>query len=124
MPNVRSGSRTTDVSAAAAPVPALVPARDDSDAAAGLQYLARLVRHPGQAWPAAELALIAGETDADTASDAAERARVNVSRAIKSTLDWIVTAHPELGDHLRRSVRTGGACVYDPDPRAAVVWTS
>jgi hypothetical protein len=45
----------------------------------------------------------------------AERARVNVTRAIKSATQRIAGYHPGLADHLSRSVRTGTFCVYAPD---------
>lgn len=44
-----------------------------------------------------------------------ERARVNVTRAIKSATQRIAGHHPGLADHLSRSVRTGTFCVYAPD---------
>jgi hypothetical protein len=52
----------------------------------------------------------------------AERARTAVRSRIRDTLDRIETAHPVLGRHLRRSVRTGTYCVYQPDP--PVDWTT
>ena len=53
----------------------------------------------------------------------AERARVNVTRAIRSALARIQKHNPELGDHLNRTMRTGTFCVYEPDPRAKIDWT-
>jgi hypothetical protein len=35
---------------------------------------------------------------------------------VRGALDRITDAHPGLGRHLERSVRTGTFCVYDPDP--------
>jgi non-specific serine/threonine protein kinase len=46
--------------------------------------------------------------------DPAERARKAVTGRIRDAVSHIETAHPELGRHLRRSVRTGSFCVYDP----------
>jgi tetratricopeptide (TPR) repeat protein len=46
---------------------------------------------------------------------AAERARQAVTARIRDALGRIEAAHPDLGAHLRRSVRTGTACVYLPD---------
>jgi hypothetical protein len=54
----------------------------------------------------------------------AERARQSVSKAIRETLDRIQQHDPALGGHLRHAVRTGMFCVYDPDPRSGVRWTS
>jgi len=46
--------------------------------------------------------------------DPAERARKAVTGRIREAIGRIEGAHPELGHHLRRSVRTGTFCVYDP----------
>jgi hypothetical protein len=54
---------------------------------------------------------------------AAERARLNVTRAIKSAIARVDTAHPELGRHLVQCIRTGTFCVYLPDLREPVSWT-
>src|SRR5262245_12831532 len=51
-----------------------------------------------------------------------ERARVRVTRALRSTLDRIELAHPPLGRHLRSTVRTGRSCAHEPDPRLPVEW--
>jgi hypothetical protein len=47
--------------------------------------------------------------------DPAERARQTVTARIRDALDRIEASHPDLGRHLRRSVRTGRICVYEPD---------
>jgi hypothetical protein len=47
----------------------------------------------------------------------AERARKTVRTRVAHALRRIERAHPELGRHLRASIRTGGFCVYEPaDP--------
>ena len=46
--------------------------------------------------------------------DPAERARKAVTGRIREAITHIEAVHPELGQHLRRSVRTGAFCVYDP----------
>jgi hypothetical protein len=51
----------------------------------------------------------------------AERARTAVRSRIRDALARIDAAHPALGRHLARSVRTGTYCVYQPDP--PVDWT-
>jgi tetratricopeptide (TPR) repeat protein len=56
------------------------------------------------------------------AVSAAERARVNVTRAIKAALSRIAEHDSELGQHLNRTVRTGTFCSYTPDPRAPIDW--
>ena len=57
-----------------------------------------------------------------TASDGVERARVNVTRALRSAIGRLSDLHPALGHHLRTSVRTGFYCSYDPDPATAPRW--
>jgi hypothetical protein len=58
------------------------------------------------------------------AASNAERARVSVTRAIKAALARIAEHSPSLGRHLRATVRTGTFCVYEPDPRVPVTWSS
>lgn len=48
----------------------------------------------------------------------AERARTAVTGRIRDAIRRLEAAHPELGRHLSRAVRTGAFCVYDPDPPA------
>ncbi len=50
----------------------------------------------------------------------AERARTTVTTRVKDALRRLDTAHPEAARHLRRSLRTGTFCSYDPDP--ATTW--
>jgi hypothetical protein len=38
-----------------------------------------------------------------------------VTARVKDAIRRIAGAHPDLGRHLTRSVRTGTFCVYDPD---------
>ncbi|HEX6538122.1 MAG TPA: AAA family ATPase [Candidatus Dormibacteraeota bacterium] len=56
------------------------------------------------------------------AGSVAERARVNVTRAVKTALQRIASADLELAAHLDATVRTGSVCVYSPDPRAPIEW--
>jgi predicted ATPase len=49
-----------------------------------------------------------------------ERARAAVGWRIRAAIKRIEQVHPELGRHLRTSLRTGAWCVYAPD--AAVDW--
>ena len=58
------------------------------------------------------------------AASTAEKARLNVTRALRSAITHISRAHPELGRHLDHCVRTGLFCCYDPGPAATVVWVS
>lgn len=52
----------------------------------------------------------------------AERARVAVTKAIRSAVRRIDDHLPQLGAHLHASVRTGTFCRYDPDPSSRVRW--
>jgi tetratricopeptide (TPR) repeat protein len=72
----------------------------------------------------AELEALAAElTSADAAKGPlAERARVNVTRAIRAALRRIAEHEPELGRLLQASIRTGSACAYLPDPDAPLQW--
>jgi hypothetical protein len=56
------------------------------------------------------------------AGSAAERARVNVSRAIAAAVKKIAEEHPALGEHLAARVHTGTFCSYPPDPLVVVDW--
>ena len=47
-------------------------------------------------------------------ADEAERARVNVTRALRSTIRKAAELAPELGRHLDATVVTGGRCRYQP----------
>ena len=51
-----------------------------------------------------------------------ERARVNVTRTLRATLDKITDAAPGAGAHLRASIRTGRACRYQPAPGGPSRW--
>ena len=62
-----------------------------------------------------------GGRDRRTGSSA-ERARVNVTRAIRSALDRIGEHDPALGRHLTSTIRTGIYCSYAPDPRVPTTW--
>jgi hypothetical protein len=57
-----------------------------------------------------------------TSAGSAERARVAVRKAMVAALDRIEADDPVLSRLLRRTVRTGSSCRYDPDPDAPVDW--
>ncbi|MFL5894042.1 MAG: transcriptional regulator [Thermoleophilaceae bacterium] len=57
------------------------------------------------------------------AGSASERARAAVTRAIRKSIVRIGEHHPELSEHLTRTVRTGMYCAYIPDPGDASGWT-
>jgi|GEM_PF-363782 len=71
----------------------------------------------------AELARAVGLGGRDRkASSAAERARVNVTRAIRGAVRAIAEHDARLGHHLERSVRTGVFCAYQPGPAGPDAW--
>lgn len=55
-------------------------------------------------------------------STPAERARLNVTRAVAAAVDRIAAANPALGRHFQVSIRTGTLCSYVPDPRHPIEW--
>ncbi len=57
-----------------------------------------------------------------TASSAGERARLNVTRAIRSVIKRIAARNPILGHYLESTIKTGTFCVYVPDVRAPIHW--
>jgi tetratricopeptide (TPR) repeat protein len=56
------------------------------------------------------------------AASASERARAAVTRAVRQAMTRIAEHHPQLGEHLGRTIRTGTYCAYVPDPRAPAGW--
>ena len=56
------------------------------------------------------------------AASPAERARVNVTRALKAAIKKITESHPSLGEYLTRTVKTGTFCSYIPDPHLSLAW--
>ena len=62
-----------------------------------------------------------GGRDRKAASDA-ERARVNITRAIRAALGRIREHNPQLADHLDVTIHTGTYCSYTPDPRLPARW--
>ncbi|MEA2384912.1 MAG: hypothetical protein QOH72_4883 [Solirubrobacteraceae bacterium] len=62
-----------------------------------------------------------GGRDRKAASNA-ERARVNVTRAVKGVIRRIAAEDESLGRELETTVHTGYFCRYEPDPRHPVTW--
>jgi hypothetical protein len=52
----------------------------------------------------------------------AERARINVTRALRTALRHIAERSPALDRHLTSTIKTGIFCSYDPDPRVPIDW--
>ena len=75
------------------------------------------------AFVARELASAVGlhGRDRKTGSDA-ERARVNVTRAIRTALKRVSEHDAVLGHQLGTAIRTGTFCAYEPAPGDAPVW--
>ena len=64
----------------------------------------------------AELAKITGLGGRSRRSvGAAERARISVTKALRTAIEHIAAAAPPVGAHLDRSIRTGARCVYRPE---------
>ena len=55
-------------------------------------------------------------------SGEAERARVNVTRTLRATIERIETLAPRAGAHLQASIRTGTACRYEPASGGPAHW--
>jgi hypothetical protein len=72
----------------------------------------------------AELARAVGLGGRDRrASSAAEKARLNVTRALRAATSRLAEALPEPGAVLDRRLRTGAFCAYEPGPEDEVVWS-
>lgn len=56
------------------------------------------------------------------AGSAAEKARINVTRAIRAAIRSLAEALPAVGAALDRGVRTGGYCVFEPADDDEFVW--
>src|SRR5207248_6044120 len=72
---------------------------------------------------AQELARAVGLGNRDRrAGTPGERARINVTRAIKASIEHMISEDEELGEALSTTVLTGRTCVYRPDRAAPVHW--
>jgi hypothetical protein len=56
------------------------------------------------------------------AASPVERARVNVTRAIRTAITKITDSHPALGQYLAQTIKTGTFCTYIPEPNLSVDW--
>lgn len=76
-----------------------------------------------KAFLVAELARAVGLGGRDRrAASHTERARLNVTRAIRAAVANLDRVNPALGRHLAATIRTGRYCSYTPDPRAPTAW--
>lgn len=62
-----------------------------------------------------------GGRDRRAGSDV-ERARVNVTRSIARAIQRLDSVHPELAQHLTRTIRTGTFCCYIAEPAVTRTW--
>ncbi len=51
-----------------------------------------------------------------------ERARVNVTRALRGAIEAVSLAAPRCGAHLEASIRTGRFCRYQPADATSISW--
>lgn len=56
------------------------------------------------------------------ASSTSEKARLNVTRAIRAAVAKLTDALPEPGAALDRGIRTGAFCAYEPKPEDRLTW--
>jgi hypothetical protein len=74
---------------------------------------------------AAELGRATGLGGRDRrAASAAERARLSVTRAIRSAIVRVGEQSPALEQHLTDTVHTGVYCSYTPDRRVSIAWVT
>jgi hypothetical protein len=83
----------------------------------GMSQLATLLAEPGVAFAAVDLVRCDGGDSSD-----AERARVNVTRALRGAIRRIAAHDPELGRELGEAIRTGTAPRYEPRPLDRTYW--
>lgn len=122
--DAETGEKLLDAQARAAYQRRLEDLREELDEATRFNDPERAARARHEMdFLAAELAraIGLGGRGRSTASGA-ERARLNVTRAIKAVIRRISRGNPNLGRYLETTVRTGAFCSYRPDPRIKVTW--
>ncbi len=72
-------------------------------------------------WPGSRKRFGLGGRDRRAAS-AAERARLNVTRALRAATAKLALGLPGAGEGLERRIRTGLYCAYEPVPGDEVRW--
>lgn len=87
----------------------------------GLHYLAHLLGRPGQRVSASDLFAAVAQAPTEVASSP-ERARLAVTKRVRSAIKLIGTYHAALGYHLSTTVKTGQHCAYLPDPQRPPEW--
>ncbi len=118
------GEPLLDVQARAAYKQRLVHLREQLDEASSFNDIERAAALRREIeFLSRELARALGLQGRDrTASSAGERARLNVTRAIRSVTKRIAARNPILGHYLESTIKTGAFCVYVPDVRAPIHW--
>ena len=102
----------------------------------GLRYLSLLLHNPAtpvaastlvdaaRTHPLSATASVAKAPEAPSGATDRERARISVSKAIKSAVERIAVVHPALAQHLQVTIHRGYVCNYVPDARVPVRWGS
>lgn len=100
--------------------------REELSAADALADVERAVNAQAELdFIARELAAAVGLGGRDRrAASNAERARQSVQKRLRAAIDRIAEEVPELGQHLRSTVRTGASCGYQPPPHEALRWNT
>jgi catechol 2,3-dioxygenase-like lactoylglutathione lyase family enzyme len=113
-----------DATAKAAYRARLAELRTELEEAEGFNDLARAAKaRQEMEFLVGELARAVGLGGRDRrAASHAERARLNVTRAIRAAVANLARDNPALGRHLAATIRTGRYCAYLPDPRAPIAW--
>lgn len=119
-----AGDRILDAQARTAYQRRLVDLRDDLEEATRFNDPGRAERARAEIeFIAGELARAVGIGGRDRSmSTGAERARVNVTRAVKAAIRRIGRGNANLGRYLETTIHTGTFCSYRPDPRMNVNW--
>src|SRR5215468_8111706 len=100
---------------------ALTARLDSADRAGDLQAAERLEAERQALLGELRKAAGLGGRDRAVAPEA-ERARVNVTRTLRATIERLAVSAPRVAAHLRTSIRTGGACRYEPGPGGPAHW--
>jgi hypothetical protein len=85
----------------------------------GMAQLATLLASPGLPFAAVDLA---GNGDGAGGPDGAERARLNVTRALRGAIRRVAAHDPALGRELDDAVRTGAQACYEPPAGGGTRW--
>jgi tetratricopeptide (TPR) repeat protein len=119
-----AGAPVLDADAAASYKRRLAELADELDGADAVGDAARASRAEAERqWLLGELRQATGLGGRIRRAPAeSERARVNVTRTLRSALDRISTVAPRAGAHLQASIRTGLECRYDPAPGGPARW--